>query len=256
MGKAEPITNYIEDLNTVYCSIDISLAGNNQLFDRLQLHNLFTNEITKFLDEYGVKYEIEPLAGLGGGGIAESLLNLLRDLWHQKLFHEFIISSIKLLFSKYVISFMRIQFYAIDNKSPRMMICFRLKIDKELTKADERFLDKAVIDRLLNLRKISQVAFDRISAKHPMFLFDQKIGISIYSKSFRVIYSILHERQNKFNDFRLKKAIQSFKIKNNTDVQYGFLRGLAMTKSERDMKFERGFFLSSGKMKTSYFLIP
>lgn len=245
--------DYSKDLDVVHCTVDISLIGNNRLFDRLQLHKLFISEVTDIFNKYGVRYEIEPLQGLGGGGIGEGLISVLRSLWHQKMIHDFIISSVKLLFSRYVIGFIQKQFSKVDRTVPRMMIFLKITTDKELTKEYETYMDSAVIDRLLNLRRISSAIFNILSKNYPMFLFDQTIRASIYSKSFRVSYFVPHEMHQSFEGKGIEKTIKSMKIKEGTDSEYSLLNNFIVKKTERKTKFMMHGFVSEQKIKYRYY---
>ena len=257
-GSAEMIArtqnwqNTIDDLDIVYCSVDISLSGNNVLFNRLKIHKLLTAEIVQFLERYGVKHKIEPLSGLGGGG--ESLLTLIKELWRQEWFFKFLFSILKLFLVQIIIKNRGI-FYKVSRNKPRLEIFFRIQTDRKISSLDDSSLNKNLKARLLNLQNISEELFKILSEKHPLFLFDQQIRASVYSRSFRISYFIPYERQGGFNQSRLTRLINSLVITNNTDFSYSFLRGLIISRNERSMTYNHGGLITSSKSRQYYLVL-
>src|SRR5437868_14806075 len=120
-----------DSLEIVYCSVDIALGGNNILFDREKISTLFTQQLTEYLKKYGVKYEIEPLRGLGGGG-GGSVTAVLYQLWQQHWILGYIIASIRFLFNHYSTVASSKIFYKYDDSKPRMQIFLRLKSEEKI----------------------------------------------------------------------------------------------------------------------------
>lgn len=245
-----------DKLNTVYCQVDISLSGNNYLFDRVKLHKKFTKEMTQYLKTYGVKYKVEPLSGLGGGGVGEGLLFLLKTMWDQRGILGVIFTIFRLISNHvFMANFLKL-FYKVDHTKPRMKIFLRLKTDDQYGERELNYLNGDLINRILNLQGLSEGLFNLLTTNHPLFLFDQEIRASIYSKSFRVLYSIPHEMQNKFNTFRVRRFIQALRIKDMQDIEYGFPNNLFAVRTESKLIYNNlGSFMKDRTSKTYYFFI-
>src|SRR5258706_2906363 len=157
-------TNIYNDLDTVYCSVDL-ISGNNILFDRAFLFDKFNKEAEKYLKDNGVKCEIEGPASLGGG--AGFLLDLIKQLWANKAIFIIVFVLAKWLFGFITKS-------RFDEK-PRVCVSLRIKTDSDLEYVENAALEGMLTSRLINLKNLSDGLCDVFEKQNPIFNYDQLI---------------------------------------------------------------------------------
>lgn len=206
------IANTSDDLNLVYCSVDL-ISGNQALFDRSVLFKKFSGVAAKYLKDNGVKYKIEGPASLGNGGLG-FFFDVLKQLWSNKE-----IFGILFLIAKQVPKLLVDSPFA---DKPRVYVSLRIKSGKELDYVKNRDLEQLLVDRLINLKNLSDGLCDLLEKQYPIFAFDQSFGARLLAISFRVSYLIPHEKCTAFNKSRLIRLFKSVRVKNNLDSNYVF----------------------------------
>lgn len=236
------IGNAINDLDTVYCSVDL-IFGNNALFDRSFLFKKFNKEAAKYLKDNGIKYKMEGPAQLGGGG--EGLLAFLKVLWANKAIFTMAIVLLKWIFNLVIAP-------KFDEK-PRATVCLSLKTASGLTYVENSALEAVLIGRLINLKNLNDGLCDELQKKYPIFNFDQLVRVTLSDRSFRAGYTLLHEQRNAFNRFRLMRLFKGLKVRRGTDRDYIFNKLQLIERTDRETTHQNGAWMSSNESKR-YFL--
>lgn len=236
------IQNAINDLDTVYCSVDL-IFGNNVLFDSTFLFKKFNQEAAKYLKDNGIKYKLEGPAQLGGGG--EGLLAFLKLLWANKAVFTMAVALLKWVFN--VVTSPK-----LDEK-PRATVCLRLVTDSDLKYVENSALEAVLIGRLVNLKNLNDGLCDELQKKYPIFNFDQLIRVTLSDRSFRARYTLLHEQRNVFNRFRLMRLFKGLRVINKIDREYIFNKLHLIERTDRQTTQQNGAWMSSNKSKR-YFL--
>lgn len=175
--KTKNFNNAYSELEVVHCAVDL-ISGNNTLFDRTVLFSDLNNEAKRYFEHYGVKVEIEELAGFGGG--TQTLLEFIKQLWTNKEIIGIIFVLLKNLY---------IFLIGLTSKNrPRVRVNLWLKIEVDLEYVEGSDLEGAVIPRLINIKNLSDGLCKILEEKYPVFVFDQALGIYIERKSFEIYY--------------------------------------------------------------------
>lgn len=235
--------DYLGDLDTVYCSVDLNLIGNNTLFQRELIHKIITKDIAKFFTENGINYQLNKLQGLGGGGGGFSYLyELIMAAWNKRDLIELVWSCLTII--KFLPRIIRSRITnSINKERPRIILLLGLKLDENRI-INKPELDNLLKNRLINLKRIGNHLSTSLSTKYPLFLFDQDLQASIPSLSFQVRFSFNVENNSDFNTWRYFKIIEPMDILPNIDLTYSFNK-YTISKFERHTDYLSGMWTSS-----------
>lgn len=240
----------LNELDLVYCRVYFSMWGNGDLFNKQELEENLTNEAISYLGRLGVSCKAEMPSQMGGGGF-DGLFEGLRFAWEHR---DFIAIGSALI--SLVKSYARILLSKkIDISKPRMDVVLRLKIKDQFNNSQKNSINKLLIGRLINLKNLNDALCKVLTEKYPIIIFDQSLKLSIYSRSFRISYSIPKENQTLFNEFRLIRLFKSLKIKENRDCSYNFTKWLSISRLDRKTKYENEFWVTDSKSKKYYLFL-
>lgn len=230
------------DINKIYCYIDFSQETNYSLFSRWEIHSLISKDVSNYLKQYKLEYEITPLGGMGGGRV-ETLWEIIKFAWNNKDIIAIFLASIKTILNipKYIKSTLNSLSSPIG---PVINICLELRTNTNFT---DKNLNIAFSQRLINLRLINDSICKELSNKYPIFRFNERLGLFSYPRKFGVNYELNADQKNTFNNFRLIRLIQGLKIKDNRYIRYCFSKWLLISRFDEILNIE-----GKTRMRTPY----
>lgn len=239
------IRNAYFELEIVHCAIDL-ITDNNVLFDRSKLFPKLNAKAAKYLEHYGVKFEIGKPAGLGGGVIGK-LFDIIKELWANKEIIGILLAISNHLYKSLI---------RLTNKNrPRVNVSLRIETVTDLEYVQDSDLDSIVISELINLKNLSDGLCSLLKQDYPIFVFDQSFGVSIQKKSFSVNYFISDEYRKSFNRYRIMRLFERLKIESNVASRYSFNRWLLIECVRGKQNYEKGVWIGDRNRKKSFCLM-
>ena len=213
---------HLNELDIIYCYIDIALDENNLLFNRVVIHDNLSEDVTELFNQYGLSFEILGLAGLGGGAL-ESLWQAIKFAWDNNGFIGILITLSTSILNKIV-----------HQDKPTIIISLSLKTKDNMCNPTNSELSK----RLINLKYINDSICNKLSIKYPIFKFDQMFGLSIDHRHFSVRYLLKNQQQNMLNNLRLLRLFKSINVRRNTFCNYTFIRWFLIKRTDGKLNID------------------
>lgn len=177
----------VDSSKIIECYIDLSDYGNNYLFDRAAINKIISKDVSAYMDKYGLKYEILPLGGKGGGGGIFRLFGEgLKIAWDNREYIEAILALIKI-----AIKIPRFIYFLLNQTSftekPRVDINLGIELKDEVSAWERNmpFLNMYLAKKMLSLKQISDDLYDYLSDKYTLFKFDRSLSIYMPDAKFQ-----------------------------------------------------------------------
>lgn len=235
-----------EELNKIYFRVEPTHKGNLFLGNSSSADILTKIGISK-IKSYGYDCVEEPISPKGGAG--EFWWETVKFLWEFRDVIGIIITTGQTI--KHSVN--RLVNKRHEQLKPTYMISLRVR---KTTPSKEHEWYIEISDKLVGLKLLSQELYTFFSQEYPLFNFDQQIGVSISSKSFRVMVFLPHEKAGKISNYRLAKLLKIIKEKNNTQVIVDFGRFLLMRRNYSYVQADNSFWTGSIHSKTYYTFLP
>lgn len=217
-----------KELNTIYCYIDLAQKDWGT-YDRLKLNAIFRKDIKNYCKSNGVNIKILELGGGGGG--AETLLDIFRFLWQNKGIIGLLVSVPRAIAWIYSQIIKKIE-GLLEQKKPSIYISFEFRLDDDYTDVEIKELNKIIPEKLTSLIMISDDLINTLTKKNSAFLFDRSFRASVACQSYWIQYSIRNKKWNNVNKFRLLRLFKAIKIRSSFYSSFDFEKWVLISRTD------------------------
>jgi hypothetical protein len=198
-------------LSTIHCSVQVAIGANQRMLNETIIYQNLTNDLIEYLKQYGIETEKQQIGmkGAGSGGFWTDLIRTIKQLWKDRFIIIAVYNSVKVIIKS---TYRKIFVKNYSNKKPRLFLSMEI-ISKDKSEYDPIW---QYTNTLINFKNIADSAIKHLSSKHPLFLFDESLSITLTPNNYIQHYYITNNQLNSFNNSRILNIMRKNKIADNT----------------------------------------